>query len=42
MTQYLNAFINGASIYNHRPNILTLFDALPNFPLTASETKRNY
>ena len=29
-------------IYNHIHKILRLFDVLPNFFLTASETKRNY
>ena len=28
--------------YNHRHNILRLFDVLPNFPFTTSETKRDY
>ena len=28
--------------YNHFHNILILFDDLPNFPFTASETMRNY
>ena len=27
---------------NHSHNILRLFDVWPNFPLTTSETKRNY
>ena len=30
------------SNYNHGHNILRLFDTLPNFPFTASETKRDY
>ena len=29
-------------IHNHLHNILELFDVLPNFPFTASETKRDY
>ena len=29
-------------IYNHLHNIFTLFDALPNFSFTTSETMRNY
>ena len=29
-------------IYNHGHNILTLFDTLPNFLFTTSETKRDY
>ena len=29
-------------IYNHFHNILRLFDVLPNFPLTTSETMRNF
>ena len=28
--------------YNHFHNILRLFDALPNFPFTTSETMRDY
>ena len=28
--------------YNHRNNIVELFDVLQNFPFTTSETKRNY
>ena len=27
---------------NHFHNILRLFDVLPNFPFTTSETKRDY
>ena len=30
------------SFYNHFHNILRLFDILPNFPYTTSETKCNY
>ena len=30
------------TIYNHFHNILRLFDVLPNFPFTTSETMRNY
>ena len=29
-------------VYNHFHNILRLFDMLPNFPFTASETMRDY
>ena len=29
-------------IYNHFHNILILFDVLPNFPFTTSETMRDY
>ena len=29
-------------IHNHLHNILRLFYVLPNFPFTASETKRDY
>ena len=28
--------------YNDGHNILRIFDALPNFPFTTSETKRDY
>ena len=28
--------------YNHGNNIAELFHALPNFPFTTSESKRNY
>ena len=28
--------------YNHGNNIVGLFDVLPNFPFTVSETKRDY
>ena len=31
-----------AKVYNHLHNILRLFDVLPNFPFTTSETMRNY
>ena len=30
------------AIYNHFHNILRLFDVLPNFPFTTSETMRDY
>ena len=29
-------------IYNHGHNILRIFDVLPNFPFTTSETKPDY
>ena len=30
------------SNYNHNHNIMRIFDVLPNFPLTTSETKPDY
>ena len=30
-----------SNIYNHGNNIVGLFDVLPNFPFTTSETKRD-
>ena len=33
---------NQSGSYNHVNNIVELFDVLPNFSFTTSETKRNY
>ena len=33
---------NTLRIYNHSHNILRLFDVLPNFPFTKSETMDDY
>ena len=35
-------FRNNRHIYNHFHNILRLFDTLPNFPITTSETIGDY
>ena len=39
---YINQTYFSASNYKYFHNILRLFDALPNFPFTTSETMRNY
>ena len=39
-TKVLSVFAE--AYYNHFHNILRLFDVLPNFPFTTSETKRDY
>ena len=31
-----------ATFYNHGHNIMRIFDVLPNFPFTASDTKPDY
>ena len=30
------------NVYNHGHNIMKMFDVLPNFPFTTTETKPNY
>ena len=35
-------FFEAFSYYNHGQNILRIFDVLPNFLFTTSETKPNY
>ena len=35
-------FRRGALIYNHGHNIIRIFEVLPNFPFTTSETKPDY
>ena len=42
ITNYIKNYKLHISSYNHFHNILRLSDILPNFPFTASETKRDY